>query len=113
MSRFDEIADDEWKALLPELHGLAVDEQVKMIPSDEALMAGIVEYLEAADGAWRAASRIVGCRLSDRAGLTICEIPAGEAGWRLLWRLVQEGRVEKHRRQRGREDWYWVFMVAP
>ena len=79
---------------------------------EDALMAGIVEHMREWGG-WRGGSSIVGCRLSDRAGITICEVPSGNEGWALLRRLVKEGRLEEHQRVRGRRDFYSVFRVPP
>jgi hypothetical protein len=111
VTRFDEAADREWRALGAEAQPTGEPQRLPMLPSDEALMAGIVEHLEAWGG-WRGGSSIVGCRLRDRMGLVICEIPFGLAGWRLLNRLVREGRVERKQRQRGRLDTYSVFRAV-
>lgn len=111
MSRADQVFHEDWAALMAEIQGLGPERPLPQLPSDEALMAAIVEHL-AAWGGWRAGSSIVGCRLSDTAGLTICEVPGGNEGWALLRRLVREGRVEERRRARGRLQFYSVFRAV-
>lgn len=109
---FASVAGREWDALMAELHGVQDTMPAQQRPSDDALCQAILEYLREWGG-WRAGSAIVGCRLSDRAGITICEVPGGNAGWALLRRLVKEGRLEERQRVRGRRDFYSVFRVPP
>ena len=103
-TRADAVFDAEFRALRDEIVAWAETppaERARMVPSDELLMSGIVEWLREWGG-WRTGSAIVGCRLSDAGGLTICEVPSGNEGWALLRRLVREGRIEKRLRVKGR-----------
>lgn len=109
-NRFAETAHDEWIALLPELHGLALEEAPPVPPSEAELMDAIVEHLRAWGG-WRSGSSIVGCRLRDRAGLVIAEIPAGNKGWFLLHALLRDGRIERRRMVRaGASETRWSTL---
>ncbi len=108
---FDVVADRAWRDLKAELPSEPAAAVERRLPdSAELVMRGVVEWLREW-GNWRTGAEIVGCRLRDRAGITMARVPYGADGWRLLDRLVREGRVERRTRQRGRRDTYFVYRA--